>query len=177
MHSSCCRKIVVVTNNIDIEKASPALLDDARKLKLCYDYEFINAEEYADRRLQILDKMFMRSRLIDREQKSRWEKDEINLKDVYGERKVKLPDHYDRDHTDYDFYDQEQNENEEVRRLRLLQIEQESALEAKRKADPGLVKNNLETEVYSRKLKCVFHVLPPFASLIESLALVLVTWQ
>lgn len=91
--------------------------------------------------------------VIDREQRTRWEKDEINLKDVYGERKVKLPDHYDRDHTDFDFYDQEQNENEEVRRLRLLQIEHDAALEAKKKADPGLVKNNLETEVYSRKLK------------------------
>jgi hypothetical protein len=145
-------QIMIITNNIDIERASPALLEDAQALKMMYDNEFVTAEEYAERRLQILDKMFMRQKDTDREDRIRWEVQQYNLKDLYGEKKATLPDHYDRQVAkDFDFYNQEKDDDEEVRRIRKLAlVEREAAQKINR---PVLLNNDTAHAVEQQRFQ------------------------
>jgi len=144
-------QIMVVTNNIDIEKASPQLLQDAQNLKALYDNGFLKPEDYAERRLQILDKMFMRQKDTDREDRKRWMLQAYNMKDLYGERKAQLPGFYDRDgvHREYDFYDKDKAEDEEVRRLRLLALVEHDA--NTKNYTPVLLNNDMSREVEKKK--------------------------
>jgi len=146
-------QIMIITNNIDIERASPTLLTDAQNLKALYDNAFITAEEYADRRLQILDKMFMRQKDTDREDRMRWMSNNYNLKDLYNERKVALPDYYDRDgvHKEIDYYDPARLEDEEARRIRKLALVDYDANE--KINTPVLLNNNVALEVEKRRFK------------------------
>jgi hypothetical protein len=146
-------QIMVVTNNIDVERAPAELLEDAQKLKFCYDQDLLSAEEYALRRLQILDKMFRRQRAIEREDQLRWDREQVNLKEVYGERKVALPTWYDPPsaHKELDYYDEDVLDDEEIRRLKRLALEQQAKQE--RQAGPGLLRNNLDYEIAEKRAK------------------------
>jgi len=141
-------QIFIITNQIDLEKAPADLLENAQQLKELYNHGILTTEEYSERRLQILDKMFMREKGLDKTHKIRYQNESPNLHLLFDEPKVKLPVHYDRDA----YREKEEGElfkdDEEIQRLRLLMLEKAAASDA-----PPLATRDAEAEAMERRRK------------------------
>jgi len=115
-------QIFIITNNIDLTNAPQELLHDTSQLKQLFDNGLIDAKEFAYRRLQILDKIFFLEHKHDKIEKRRWN-DGHNplqaLNQLYAERKVALPSHYDRQGGELD-YEHQFDDDEEAQRLQAL---------------------------------------------------------
>lgn len=141
-------QIYVITNQIDLEKAPADLLENAQQLKELYSQGILNTEEYSERRLQILDKMFMREKGLDKTHKIRYQAEAANLHLLFDEPKVKLPVHYDRDAYREKDEGEIYKDDEEISRLRLLMLEKAAASDA-----PPLATRDAEAEAMERRRK------------------------